>query len=61
MPDECINSITWSNYSITPSLDYLSAKIRVKLNGSCLKQDKIRYTHGKIVNIYIACEINKSY
>ena len=60
MPDERINSITGTNYSITLSLDYLSAKIRVKRNGSCLKQDKIMYTHGKIVNIYIAYEINKS-
>ena len=47
LSDGRINSITASNYSITPSLDYLGAKIRVKLNGSCLKQDKITYTHGK--------------
>ena len=51
--DERINSIASSNYSITTSLYYLGAKIRVKLNGSCLKQDKITYTHGKIVNIGI--------
>ena len=25
----------------------------VKFNGSCLKQDKITFNHGKIVNIYI--------
>ena len=58
MPDERISSITASNYSITPSLDYLGSKIRVKFNGSCLKQDKITYNHGKIVNIYIVYEIN---
>ena len=34
-------------------------KARVKFSGSCLKQDKVTYTHGKIVNIYIVCEINK--
>ena len=33
---------------ITPSLDYLGAKIRVKFSGSCLKQDKITYNHKKI-------------
>ena len=59
--DERINSITTSNYSITPSLDYLGAKIRVKFNGSCLKQDKITYNHGKIVNIHIVYEIYKNY
>ena len=37
----------------------------MKFNGRCLKQDKITYTHGKTVSIYIciyiyiACEINK--
>ena len=53
MSDESINSITASNYSITPELSYYGSKIRVKFNESCLKQDKITYTHGKIVNIYI--------
>ena len=30
----------------------------VKFTGSCLKQDKITYIYGKIVNIYIIYEIN---
>ena len=46
---------------ITPSLDYLGAKIRVKFGGSCLKQDKTPCNHGTIVNIYIAYEISKNY
>ena len=37
LPDDRINSITASNYSITPELSYYGSKIRVKLNGSCLK------------------------
>ena len=40
--------------------DYLCAKIRVKLNGSVLRQPKISYTHGKIVNIYIVYELGAS-
>ena len=36
-----INSITASNYSITPELSYYGTKIRVKRIRSCLKQDKI--------------------
>ena len=58
---ERINSITASNYSIIPSLDYLGAKIRVKFNGSCLKQDKMTNIPGKIVNIYIVYEISKTF
>ena len=38
MSDEKINSITPSNYSITPELSYYGSKIRVKFNGNCLKQ-----------------------
>ena len=56
LSDERINSITASDYTITLSLAYFGAKIRVKFNGIYLKQDKITYTHEKIVNIY---EINK--
>ena len=61
MSDERINSITVSNYSITPELSYFGSKIRVKFNGSCLKQDKIIYSHGKILHIYIAYKINENY
>ena len=51
LSDERINSITASNYSVTPFLDYYGTKTRVEFSGSCLKQDKITYTHGKVVNI----------
>ena len=37
----------------------MGTKIRVKFSGSCLEQDKVTYTHGKIVNIYIVSELNK--
>ena len=60
MSDEGINSITTSNYSVIPYLDYYDTKIKVKLNEICLKQDKVTYTHGKIVNICIVYKISKS-
>ena len=47
------------NNFLTPSLNYLGTKIRVNFSGSCLKQDKVTYSHKKIVNIYIVYEINK--
>ena len=61
MSDERLNSNTASNYKITPELSYYGTKIRVEFNGSCLKQDKVIYNHGKIVNIYIIYEISKNY
>ena len=35
-------------------------KIRVKFTGSYLKQPKMHYTHGTIVNIYIVYELGAS-
>ena len=60
LSDEKINSIKTPNHSITPNLDYYGTKTRVEFNGSCLKQDKIMYIHGKIVNIYIVYELTAS-
>ena len=59
LSNESIKPPSAPNNFLTPSLNYLGTKIRVKFSGSCLKQDKITYTHGKIVNIYIVYEINK--
>ena len=61
LSDEKLNSNTVSNYKITPNLRYYATKLRVKFNGSCLKQDKVTYNHGKIVNIYIVYEISTNY
>ena len=46
--------------SLSPSINYVGNKIRVKFTGSCLKQPKISYTHGKVVNIYIVYELGAS-
>ena len=53
LSDERINSITTSNYSINPELSRWGTKTRVKFNGSCFKQDKATYNHGKTINILI--------
>ena len=58
LSDERINSIKTTDYGITPKSNDYGTKIRVEFNGSCLEQDKITYTHGKIVNIYIVYELN---
>ena len=44
--------------SLSPSINYVGNKIRVKFNGSYLKQsNKLTYTHKTIVNIYIVYEL----
>ena len=60
LSDERINSITTPNYSVTPFLDYYGTKTRVGFSRNYLKQDKIMYTDGRVVNIYIVYEISKS-
>ena len=50
---ETIKSPTTSDNSLAPTLSYSGTKTKLKFTGSCLKQSKISYTHGTIVNIYI--------
>ena len=57
---ESIKPPTTSDNSLTPTLSYYGTKTRVKFTGSCLKQSKISYTHGKVVNIYIVYELGAS-
>ena len=46
--------------SLNPALSYYGTKTRVKFTASCLKQPKIAYTHGKVVNIYIVYKLSAS-
>ena len=59
--DERFDSITPSNYKITPELSFYGTKTKVEFNGSCLKQDKATYNHRTIVNIYTVYEISHNY
>ena len=55
-----IKPTTTSDNSLTPPVSYYGTKTRVKFTGSCFKQAKVLYTHGKVVNIYIVYEIGAS-
>ena len=54
LSDEKINApgTSISNDS-APILEYNDAKISLKFNGDSLKQNKVTYNHGVVVNIYI--------
>ena len=60
MSDENITAPNTSNYNFNPQLSFFDTKIKVEFKGSCLKQDKITYDHGKVVNIYIVYEISRN-
>ena len=60
LSDETIKPPVTSHNSLTPFIDYLPHKIRLKFSGSCLKQPKLQNTHGTIVNIYIVYELGAS-
>ena len=56
MSDENITASTTSDYSLNSQLRYLGNKTRAEFKGSYLNQDKITYTHGKIVKTHIVYE-----
>ena len=58
MFDGIVKPATTSDNSLSPALSYIGNKTRVKFQGDCLKPDKVSFTHGKTVNIYIVHEIN---
>ena len=53
LSNESIKPPTTSDNSLTPILNYYGTKTKVSFDMSCLKQDKVTFNHGKIVNIYI--------
>ena len=62
LSDEAIKPPTTPDNSLTPTLNYYDElKVRVKFTGSCLKQPKFTYTHGKVVSIYTVVSIFSSY
>ena len=60
LSNETIKLPATSDNSLTPALSYYGTKTRINVYGSCLKQPKLSYTHGTIVNIYIAYELGAS-
>ena len=58
---ETIKPPATSDNSLNPKVSYYGTKARLEFRGSCLKQDKSTFNHGKIVNIYIVYELDKTY
>ena len=60
LSDESIKAPIRSTKFLDPLLDFVGTKPRVRFSGDCLNEEKITFNHRKIVNIYIAYEIEKS-
>ena len=60
LSNENITPYATSDNSLIPLIDYCGSKIRVKFSRSCLKQDKVTFNHGKVVNINIVYELGAS-
>ena len=52
--DEGIKPPATSNNSLNLWLNCINVKIRIKFDGSCLKQEKVTFNHKTILNLYIA-------
>ena len=59
LSDENIKPPSTSNNSFNLGINYTdSTKIQVKFDGTCLKQEKLMFTHKKLVNMDILYETN---
>ena len=61
LSNETIKPPSTSDNSLNPTVNYYGTNARLEFKGSCLKQDKATFNHGKAVNIYIVCELDKTY
>ena len=50
LSDKTIKPSATSDNSLSLKVSYYGAKARLEFRGSCLKQDKCTFNHGKIVN-----------
>ena len=57
LSNEKIGSTKTSNYDQSPRLAYDNARIKLNFIGDLLKQDKITYSNGRIVNIYVVYKL----
>ena len=58
---ETIKLYATSDNKLTPLIDYYGSKVRVKFKKSSLKQpNKLQYTYGHKVNVYIVYEFGAS-
>ena len=57
LSNESIKPPTTSNNILIPTLNYRGTKTKVSFTRACLKQDKVTFNHGKIVNIFILYKI----
>ena len=61
LSNETITLYATSDNSLTPLIDHYGIKVRVKFNGSCLKQsNKLTYSYGANVKTYIVYELGAS-
>ena len=57
LSDETIAPYVTSDNSLIPLIDHYGTRIRLKFNGSCLKQpNQLTYDHGHKLNVYIVYE-----
>ena len=60
LSSERFKAISTSDNSLNLTLSYYGTKIKVKFTGDCLKQQKITYSHRKVVKIYIVYKLGTS-
>ena len=62
MSNQIIVAASKTEYTLPPTIIWSDVdQIRLRFAASCLRQSKITYNYGKLVNIYIVCEIVNAY
>ena len=57
LSNKSVEVVSTSSNTLTPSVNYYGEKARLKFTGSILKQKIVKYSHKKVVNLYVVYEI----
>ena len=57
MSNKSLEVVSKTDNTLTPSVNYYEDKVRLRFTGSVLQQKTITYSHKRVVNLYVVCEI----
>ena len=57
LSNESLEVVSKIDNTLTPSVSYYRDKVRLRFRGSVLQQKTVTYSHKKVVNLYVVCEI----
>ena len=57
LSNESLEVVSATSNTLTPTVNYYGEKVELRFTRSVLQQKTVTYSHKKLVNLYVVCEI----